>query len=283
MKRLCYILIAMLLICFYSYNFKESVKHEDFVTCARGDGSVSQIEIEEYVKGVVAGEMPLSFELEALKAQAVVARTFVYSRNLKVSDDTSSQVYLDEAMRLERWGEQYEYYENKLNQVINDTKSQVLLHNNQYISALYFSSSNGKTENNEDYFEGSPVSYLRSVSSNYEEPLIEYEIVSYDQLVDAFGSSDLQILNYTQGGRVNEIKIGDTLYTGREIREQLHLNSTSFAIKYVDEGVSFTTYGFGHGVGMSQYGAQGMAKAGKTYQEILSHYYQGVTISKVEN
>ena len=283
MKRLCFILIAMLLICFYSYNFKESVKHEDFVTCARSDGSVSQIEIEEYVKGVVAGEMPLSFELEALKAQAVVARTFVYSRNLKVSDDTSSQVYLDEAMRLERWGEQYEYYENKLNQVINDTKSQVLLHNNQYISALYFSSSNGKTENNEDYFEGSPVSYLRSVSSNYEEPLIEYEIVSYDQLVDAFGSSDLQILNYTQGGRVNEIKIGDTLYTGREIREQLHLNSTSFAIKYVDEGVSFTTYGFGHGVGMSQYGAQGMAKAGKTYQEILSHYYQGVTISKVEN
>jgi stage II sporulation protein D len=186
-------------------------------------------------------------------------------------------------MRLERWGEQYEYYENKLNQVIHDTKSQVLLHNNQYISALYFSSSNGKTENNEDYFEGSPVSYLRSVSSNYEEPLIEYEIVSYDQLVDAFGSSDLQILNYTQGGSVNEIKIGDTLYTGREIREQLHLNSTSFAIKYVDEGVSFTTYGFGHGVGMSQYGAQGMAKAGKTYQEILSHYYQGVTISKVEN
>lgn len=283
MKRLCYILMAMLLICFYSYNFKESVKHEDFVTCARSDGCVSQIEIEEYVKGVVAGEMPLSFELEALKAQAVVARTFVYSRNLKVSDDTSSQVYLDEAMRLERWGEQYEYYENKLNQVIHDTKSQVLLHNNQYISALYFSSSNGKTENNEDYFEGSPVSYLRSVSSNYEEPLIEYEIVSYDQLVDAFGSSDLQILNYTQGGRVNEIKIGDTLYTGREIREQLHLNSTSFAIKYVDEGVSFTTYGFGHGVGMSQYGAQGMAKAGKTYQEILSHYYQGVTISKVEN
>ena len=283
MKRLCYILIAMLLICFYSYNFKESVKHEDFVTCARGDGSVSQIEIEEYVKGVVAGEMPLSFELEALKAQAVVARTFVYSRNLKVSDDTSSQVYLDEAMRLERWGEQYEYYENKLNQVINDTKSQVLLHNNQYISALYFSSSNGKTENNEDYFEGSPVSYLRSVSSNYEEPLIEYEIVAYDTLVQQFGSSDLQILNYTQGGRVNEIKIGDTIYTGREIREQLHLNSTSFAIKYVDEGVSFTTYGFGHGVGMSQYGAQGMAKAGKTYQEILSHYYQGVTISKVEN
>ena len=283
MKRLCFILMAMLLICFYSYNFKESVKHEDFVTCARSDGSVSQIEIEEYVKGVVAGEMPLSFELEALKAQAVVARTFVYSRNLKVSDDTSSQVYLDEAMRLERWGEQYEYYENKLNQVINDTKSQVLLHNNQYISALYFSSSNGKTENNEDYFDGSPVSYLRSVSSNYEEPLIEYEIVSYDQLVDAFGSSDLQILNYTQGGRVNEIKIGNTLYTGREIREQLHLNSTSFAIKYVDEGVSFTTYGFGHGVGMSQYGAQGMAKAGKTYQEILSHYYQGVTISKVEN
>ena len=283
MKRLCYILIAMLLICFYSYNFKESVKHEDFVTCARGDGSVSQIEIEEYVKGVVAGEMPLSFELEALKAQAVVARTFVYSRNLKVSDDTNSQVYLDEAMRLERWGEQYEYYENKLNQVINDTKSQVLLHNNQYISALYFSSSNGKTENNEDYFDGSPVSYLRSVSSNYEEPLIEYEIVAYDTLVQQFGSSDLQILNYTQGGRVNEIKIGDTIYTGREIREQLHLNSTSFAIKYVDEGVSFTTYGFGHGVGMSQYGAQGMAKAGKTYQEILSHYYQGVTISKVEN
>lgn len=283
MKRLCFILMAMLLICFYSYNFKESVKHEDFVTCARSDGSVSQIEIEEYVKGVVAGEMPLSFELEALKAQAVVARTFVYSRNLKVSDDTSSQVYLDEAMRLERWGEQYEYYENKLNQVINDTKSQVLLHNNQYISALYFSSSNGKTENNEDYFEGSPVSYLRSVSSNYEEPLIEYEIVAYDTLVQQFGSSDLQILNYTQGGRVNEIKIGDTIYTGREIREQLHLNSTSFAIKYVDEGVSFTTYGFGHGVGMSQYGAQGMAKAGKTYQEILSHYYQGVTISKVEN
>ena len=274
MKRIIFLILSILLI--YNYLQKDHL-HENKeykVICTRSDGTIEKIELEEYVLGVVSAEMPASFELEALKAQAVAARTFVFSRDLNVDDTTASQVYIDYEKRKDKWGDSFEQYEFKVKEAVESTKGEVLTYNDELISALYFSSSNGKTENNEDYFNTAPVPYLRSVSSIDETPIIDYKVVSINQ--------DLQIISYTQGGNVKEVKVGNDIYTGREIREIYGLNSSCFEIKKLPQGYAFTTYVYGHGVGMSQYGANGMAQKGFSYDEILKHYYQDVCINKVE-
>lgn len=285
MRRLLFIVIACFLLAFYFDNTPSfsSVNHKDYiVSCVRSDGTIEEIALEDYVLGVVAGEMPASFELEALKAQAVAARTYVLSRNLSVDDSTASQVYQDEEERKAKWQENFEVYESKLKEAVNATKGEVLMYEGNYISALFFSSSNGKTENNEDYFDANAIPYLRCVSSEYEEPIVEYQTFSYDKIASVFGQSDIKILNYTQSGRVNEVLIGEEIYSGRQVRESLNLNSNAFSIVSIDGGYAFTTYGYGHGVGMSQYGANGMATHGYTYDEILMHYYQGACINQLE-
>ena len=282
MRRILFLIMAfcLLMIYFQKEPTKEDYFEKDYmVKCSRSNGTVEEIALEDYVLGVLSAEMPASFELEALKAQAVAARTFVLSRNLSVDDSTASQVYHDQSQRKEKWQEDFEEYEAKLKEAVETTKGEVLMYDGQYISALFFSSSNGKTENNEDYFESSALPYLRCVSSIYETPIVEYQTISLEQLSNTFGSSQLQILNYTEGGRVNEVMIGGNIYTGRTIREKLGLNSSAFEISAIEDGYSFITYGYGHGVGMSQYGANGMAGQGYTYDEILLHYYQGVSIN----
>lgn len=283
-RRLLFLLLACFLIAFYfkQEEPKTSITKEYFVTCTRSDGEIDEIALEDYVLGVVSAEMPASFELEALKAQAVAARTFVLSRNLQVDDTTANQVYHDENQRREKWQENFDIYEGKIREAIESTKGEVLMYDGNYISALFFSSSNGKTENNEDYFESNAIPYLRCVSSDFEQPFVEYQTFSYQQLTNCFGGSSIHILNYTEGGRVNEVSIGGEVYSGREIRETLGLNSSAFEITPLEDGYAFTTYGYGHGVGMSQYGANGMAQNGYGYQEILSHYYQGASINYLE-
>lgn len=280
MKRIIFLLVAIFLIKLYFDTDKTEEIYE--VVCERSDGRTETIDLEQYIMGVVAGEMPISFEEEALKAQSVAARTFVLSRNLHVDDSTSSQVYLDEEQRKERWKDQFEEYEKKLRNVVKDTKGEVLMYNDHYISALFFSSSSGKTENNEDYFQSNALPYLRSVSSSYETPIIDYKNVTSSQLLELFSGSEVRILNYTEGGNVNEVRIGNSIYSGREVREKLSLNSSCFEVSKTENGYSFTTYGYGHQVGMSQYGANGMAKEGYKYKEILQHYYQGACINSLK-
>lgn len=280
MKRIIFLLVAIFLIKLYFDTDKTEEIYE--VVCERSDGRTETIDLEQYIMGVVAGEMPISFEEEALKAQSVAARTFVLSRNLHVDDSISSQVYLDEEQRKERWKDQFEEYEKKLRNVVKDTKGEVLMYNDHYISALFFSSSSGKTENNEDYFQSNALPYLRSVSSSYETPIIEYKNVTSSQLLELFSGSEVRILNYTEGGNVNEVRIGNSIYSGREVREKLSLNSSCFEVSKTENGYSFTTYGYGHQVGMSQYGANGMAKEGYKYKEILQHYYQGACINSLK-
>lgn len=276
MRRILFLLLTLVLILHY-FNKEEDIQTYE-VICKRSNGEIENIDLETYVMGVVAAEMPISFEEEALKAQSVAARTFVLSRDLKVDDTTNSQVYLDKSQRKERWKENFDTYEKKLKKVIDATKGEVLTYDDAYISALFFSSSSGKTENNEDYFDSSAIPYLRSVSSDYEKPIVEYNHISTAKLIETFGGSYMVILSYTKGGSVNEVRIGDTIYSGREVREKLGLNSSCFDIVESDDGYSLTTYGFGHQVGMSQYGANGMAKEGFSYKEILRHYYQEVCI-----
>lgn len=261
----------------------------DVVQVTHSDGSVSEVDLEEYVVGVVSAEMPCSFDEEALKAQAVASRTYVLSRNLVVDDSTSSQVYEDQVAREEKWKENFSTNEAKIEACVEATKGEVLTYEGQYISALFFSSSNGKTENNEDYFNTVSVPYLRSVDSSWDlevsNQVYREKSFTIDELNDIFQTEnfEISILSYKESGRVDLVRIGTRQYTGREIREKLGLASSDFDVEHVGDSYVFHTVGYGHGVGMSQYGAQGMAEEGYDYREILTYYYQGVEIEKLHS
>lgn len=287
---------GLLLICFLAvglslYHQKDKkvlppMEEETIYVEVSTNQGVKLVSLDEYLIGVVAGEMPLSFEDEALKAQIVASRTFAFSRGLKVDDTTSSQVYLSNDQLRQQWKEDYEKNYLRLKRLVQETKQDVLTYQGNYISALFFSSSNGYTENNEDYFNVSATPYLRSKESHwdltidpYNQRIKEYTI---DELEKIFGISPISfvIQSYKTSGRVAYVKVGETTYTGREIREKLGLASSDFTIEKQGDHYIFQTSGYGHGVGMSQYGAQGMALEGYTYQDILLYYYENVEIEQ---
>ena len=229
--------------------------------------------------------MPASFELEAIKAQVVASRTFVYSRLLSVDNTTNTQVYLDDEKMKVSWSDHYEEYKEKVQKAIVETKGEILTYQGKCISALFYSSSNGKSENVENYFKGSSQPYLVSVDSHwdqeYDPQFIRKVKYTKAQLNSFFGGSfQYRFLERYPSGRVKSILINQKQYSGREVREKLQLSSSDFEIVKEGNSYIFVTKGCGHGVGLSQYGAQGMAKEGYNYQAILKHYYQGVEISK---
>ena len=271
-------------------------------------GVVESIPFEDYVKGVVAGEVPSSFEEEALKAQAVAARTYSLSKvirsgdsgfptahpNAPLCDTTHCQVYRSTydlaAIKSAEW---MATGWPKIVAAVDNTKGQVMYYDGLLAEqALFHSSSGGKTENSEDVF-ASAVPYLRSVESPYEADATHQNetttipITTFAQKIQSaypnssFGTidnSNIKITSRSDGGRVEEIQIGSATLTGRNIRDSMGLSSANFTIGISDNNITFTTSGYGHGVGMSQYGANGMAKEGYDYKKILSHYYSGVTI-----
>ena len=270
-------------------------------------GKAEKIDFEEYVCNVVASEMPTSFELEALKAQAVAARTYAMAKIIKFQEveekehptaplcnTTHCQVYKTKKQLIEAHGEAWEKEGYKrVKEACRDTAGEMLYYEGQLVTQpLFFSSSGGQTENSEDVFTGE-YPYLVSVSSPYEEGAShsnEEKEFGFDEieqkLNDAFTErttgnlhkNNIKIISRTAGGRVDKIQIGQSTYKGTEIRSALGLGSTLFTIAFEDNKVTFTTNGYGHGVGMSQYGANGMAKEGKTYVEILTHYYTGTKV-----
>lgn len=254
------------------------------VEVTQKDGTVELLGLDDYLIGVVAGEMPLSFEDEALKAQTIASRTFAMSRGLKVDTTTNTQVYLTLDQMKKNWQDQFEEKYERLKNIVYSTHNQVMKYNDQYISALFFASSNGKTENSEDYFAASSVPYLRSVESNWELsicPTIERTATfTKEDLNNKFGFEvqEINILSHFDSGRVKEVMVNGNVYTGRAIRELLNLASSDFTIEVTTEGYTFHTVGYGHGVGMSQYGANGMALNGYSYDQILKYYYQGIEI-----
>ncbi|WP_197066513.1 stage II sporulation protein D [Beduini massiliensis] len=268
-------------------NDKTALPSEYQVEVTQKDGSVQYLALDDYLVGVVAGEMPLSFEDEALKAQTVASRTFAFSRGLKVDTTTNTQVYLTVEQMKNNWKDEFEQKYERLKNIVSSTHNVVMKYNNNYISALFFSSSNGKTENSEDYFASSSVPYLRSVDSTWELsicPNIERTMsFTAEQMKAAFNQDieDIHIVSHYDSGRVKEVSVNDQIYSGREIRELLNLASTDFKISYDGDQYTFNTVGFGHGVGMSQYGANGMAMNGYDYEEILAYYYQNVEICKL--
>lgn len=272
-----------------NYHQEEDViikgkKDEPVKVAVTIDGNVNYINMDDYLLGVVAGEMPANFEMEALKAQAVASRTFVYNRNLSVDNTTNSQVYLGIDKMKENWGNKFDDYYQKIATAIKETNNEVMKYQGDYISALFFSSSNGYTENVEDYFESSPLPYLRSVDSHWDltiDPTNSREkTFTKQELKNKFNCEDLDfnIIAYKKSGRVASLSVGKKNYTGRKVREILGLASSCFTIDYDGSKYIFKTLGSGHGVGMSQYGAQGMALEGADYKTILNHFYSGVEI-----
>ncbi|WP_100332463.1 stage II sporulation protein D [Bacillus xiapuensis] len=254
--------------------------------------------LEQYVAGVVAAEMPAEFEKEALKAQALTARTFIVKHMMNgkranggqahVTDTVNHQVFRTKKELQRIWGKDYDWKWKKITEAVQDTKGQIITYNNSPITASFFSTSNGYTENSEDYW-NAPLPYLKSVSSPWDERSPKYlskkvmPIREFEQKLGVSIGSDQEagtITARTPGKRIAKIKIGSKEFTGREVREKLGLPSSDFSWVLKGEEVVISTKGYGHGVGMSQYGANGMAKAGKTHLEIIKHYYQQTDVEK---
>ncbi|OEH85455.1 stage II sporulation protein D [Desulfuribacillus stibiiarsenatis] len=261
------------------------------------ENQVVELPLEQYIRGVIAAEMPAEFHLEALKAQSLAARTYFINKwsqsNQPISDDYRiDQAYLSDQELKIRWGASYTDYSNKINQALNETKGLILTYEKKPIEAYFFSTSNGYTENSEDVW-SKATPYLRSVESTgdvispkfQDSKVIPIQTV-HQKLGLAIPVSSwnqgqppkMQAVKRSHGNRIKELQIGDQTFTGREVREKLGLNSTHFTVSIQGKDMHFTTYGYGHGVGMSQWGAEALAREGNAAEEIVKHYYQGVTI-----
>ncbi|WP_100408145.1 stage II sporulation protein D, partial [Bacillus solitudinis] len=241
-----------------------------------------------------------TFEMEALKSQALLARTYIIRHILHsgdislpegamVTDTTIHQTYRNQEELKTVWGTDYEMYLEKVEEAVLSTQGQILTFNNEPIQAAFFSTSNGYTENAEDYW-GNEVPYLKSVDSPWDQTSPRFsssKVISINEFEKALGivlpddSSIGEISERTEGGRVAIVVIDGKEFSGREIRGKLDLESTDFKWQRQGEQITIETKGFGHGVGMSQDGANGMALEGKDYKEIVNHFYNGIEIEKL--
>ena len=259
-------------------------------------GNIDVVPIEEYIVGVVSGEVPISFEMDALKAQAVAARSYVlkqleYNKNkdYDVVDTVMNQVYLDSDQLKNRWGNDYESNLNKAKAAVLETKGEYLDCNGSVVEALFFSTSTGYTENSGEVFP-TQQPYLKSVASMWDADVspvfndyFHFSLADFYRLlgVEYRNNVYVDVISTTSTGRIKQIKINNKVFSGDQVQYLLGLRSTFFTITQNGNSVDINTKGFGHGVGMSQYGAEGMALNGYKYDEILKYYYQGVEIKKI--
>ncbi len=267
-------------------------------------GEVEELELDVYLLGVVASEMPANYEEEALKAQAVVARTYTIYKILNgskhedadICDDSSCcQAWISKEDRLNKWDEEYrETYWAKIEEAVYSTKGKIITYNGEPINAFFHSNSGGTTDTATAVWGGTNYPYLQSVETSGEDAYSQYssevtvskedfiaKIKEYhsDFTIDFDEEDQIEILEYTEGGRIETIKIGNLNLSGVEIRNIFGLKSARFEIIVQDEQIEFKVTGYGHGVGMSQTGADSMAKQGSDYEEIIKHYYTGVEIT----
>ncbi len=257
------------------------------------DGSMGQMELEEYLVGVVLGEMPADFEPEALKAQAVVARTYTLRRKMTqkhslgsvCTDSECCQEYLAPETYLQRGGSGESI--EKVRSAVTQCAGLVLMYEGTLIDATYFSSSGGRTEDALAVW-GSDIPYLQSTDSPeeaYSQAYLRTVTMTTEEFQNRLGirldgpcEGWFGVVTHTNGGGVKTMEIGDQVFEGTELRRLLGLRSTAFVMTAIGNHVTITTRGFGHRVGMSQYGAEAMAVTGSSFEEILSHYYAGTTL-----
>jgi len=279
--------------------------YEDFqIRIRMPDGQTLRMPLEEYLVGVVAAEMPADFHPEALKAQAVAARTYAARRlsqtplpdpGYDVDTTVQTQAWLSDSDLRQKWG-LFGYWRNKgkIQKAVTETRGEVLVADGQYIEAFYHSSSGRKpTERPEDVW-GSARSYLQNVISGEETPLRFvkhfvftpkdlYQKLSLAGTPHALAAKDFQVVSRTATGRAKTVSVLGKVYTAAQVRSLLGLPSTDWEWSIKPGQLEITTYGNGHAVGMSQYGANDFAAKGKTYREILDHFYPGAKLLKLSH
>ena len=268
---------------------------------------IEEINLDEYLCGVISAEMPASYELEALKSQAVVARTYTLYKiiNSKPHGEEASicdsyqccQAWISKEKRFEKWADGTENENwNKIVTAINETKGKVITYDGKIINAFFHANSGGKTEIPVNVWGGTNYPYLQVVETSGEEGYTQYSSqveLTIDELINKFKekyndiainteniSEEIKALEYTESGRVKTLKIGNKNVAGTEVRSVLNLKSTNFDIELDLENskIKFNVIGYGHGIGMSQTGADAMAKQGSNYEQIIKHFYVGVEI-----
>lgn len=273
------------------------------------EGEVKEISLEEYLVGVVAAEMPPSFHPEALKAQAVMARSYTYSRLRSrggpgcdhvpsadiCTDHNYCQAWISKEEAEDRWDDNGSLWQ-KVEQSVKDTEGVVLLYDGEPVKeAPYHSTCSGRTELPENYWSSS-LPYVKSVDCPYcshSPRLNSKEVVSLERVVEALNvsvgvnslqskSTPVEILERSEAGTVLQAVIGSDTYTGREIREQLGLDSANFSVTADDTNLIFEVTGYGHGIGLCQYGADGMGQEGYSYDEILDYYFTDIELAKLK-
>ena len=295
------IFIPFFIVIIYNRNYKEielNYINTRYIRVKRmRNNEIERIPLEEYIVGVLAGEMPISFDDEALKAQAVASRSYAMKRmeynkdkEYDVVDSVMNQVYLDNNYLKEAWGNSYVRNINKLRKAVNATIDEYLEYDDKVVDAMFFSTSNGYTEDSINIF-GFDCDYLRSVESPWDKEVSSAYLTTkimnltefYRTLNIPYSKNlNIEIEKRSRTNRILLLKINDYEFKGTEIYSKLGLRSTDFTIELAGDTVNITTKGYGHGVGMSQYGALGMAKEGYTYEQILKHYYQGTNIVKYQ-
>lgn len=268
-------------------------------------GEVEEVKLDDYLYNVVSSEMPADFEIEALKAQAVVARTYtIYKVNNKkhenadiCDDSTCCQAWISKENRLEKWEvDKRDSNWQKICNCVNATKGKIITYENLPINAFFHSNSGGKTELPVNVWGGTNYPYLQAVETAGEDGYSQYasEVnVTREDLIKKMkekysdfqinfdDENDLKILEFTDSGRVKTLKIGNHEISGVEARTILGLKSTNFEIQKEDNNIKFLVKGYGHGVGMSQTGADTMAKEGSNYEDIIKHFFTGVEITEI--
>ena len=275
---------------------KQEQTAEKMIPVLDKTGTVLEIPEDTYLTCVVLCEMPAEFEPEALKAQAVVARTYALRRlnngskheNAAVCMESSCcQGYKPVEEYLSKGGKQSDV--EKIEKAVSETENTVLTYEGELIEATYFSCSGGYTEDALAVW-GTDVPYLRATPSPGEEHADRYTdtvTFSLKEFAKKLGcnmpenpTNLVGNISYTAGGGVETVRLCGKTFSGTDVRQLLDLRSTAFTVTAVGDTVTVTTKGFGHRVGMSQYGADAMAAGGSSYGEILLHYYQGVELSQ---
>ena len=287
-----------------TYDYK---KYKTIKLLHKDSEKIEEVALDEYLYGVVSAEMPASFEKEALKAQAVVARTYtIYKivnndgkhKDADICDDsTCCQAWISKENRLSKWKEEERNSNwSKIVEAVNDTQGKIITYEGKPINAFFHSNSGGTTEAPINVWGGSGYPYLQSVSTSGEDAYSQYnseaeftkkeleEKIKKEHSnfkIDYKKEECIKVEEYTEGNRVKTVKIGNLELSGVEVRNIFGLKSANFEISIKDDKIKFQVIGYGHGVGMSQTGADSLAKEGKNYEDIIHHFYTGVEIENM--
>lgn len=307
MRKIIFIIICYMIVCFLIPSFlirqlkRNEIKQVDTIRLLITDtNEVVEMSLDDYLKGVLVGEMPVTYDIEALKAQAVVARTYTLYKiqhspnaheNADMCNDVNHcQAYKSKQYALDAWEDNEEKEKwNKIEMAVDDTSGEIITYNGELINAFFHAHSGGKTEDVSYVWGQEKIPYLKSVAGNENNSFEDIKTFSKEEFrniikerYDNFNEEidNISILDHTISDRAYHIRIGNLTLLGTELRNICKLRSTNFEVSLNDDNIIFKTIGYGHGVGMSQEGANCMALNGSSYKDIICHYYTGVEIKE---